>query len=238
MNLTTEQLTEISNSHIEYLKKFDDPNNPNIQQVIKQLKSHNDDPVFIHWALAFFEHERQKTKIQEMAAKHWGMQDQISELLGRGAETIKERDELKAVVSEKVPEWKSQLKWVVAIPEEPDSEAEYFPAESKEIAQSAVSRYRNMTTNRFAENPEIAETINNSIHYCLWHGTDEEFEALKAENFHDEAWFNEPMSNCHSVADLLEAFRDKDIVHCFHEGKELKTANYEEACKFYGVEHG
>ena len=238
--LTEDKLLELEADYKKFQENLKNTQHQETKDVVDFLEKRAGNKAFQIFALLKMDRDENKAHTQNLAAEIWDLKDQISELLGRGHEVIQERDELQAWVKENSPEFKSQLKWVVAIPEEPDSIPEYFPAESKEIAQRAVRRYKNMMTNRFEKDPDLAETINSSIHCCLWLGTDEEFEALSLKaimegTFYDEEWFKKPMYNCRSIEDIQEAFRDKDIVHCFNGDKELITDSIEEAKRFYGV---
>lgn len=235
MELTLKKIEQLEVEFEKFKSNLATTENQLLKDSIALLDKHTPNKAFQYWALMMLDRERNTAHTQELASQHWELQDRINELLGRGAEVIKERDELQAWVKENAPEFKSNLKWVVAIPEEPDSAHEYFPAESKEIAYRALKRYKNMMTNHFANHPDLAQTINDSMHVCLWHGTDDEYEALKSKSFYDEDWFKQPMFNCRSAEEIQEAFRDKDIVHCFNGEKELITDSIEEAKRFYGV---
>lgn len=236
MSLTQKQLEQLEVDYSAFQKNLETTKHQNTKDLVAFLEKYTPNKAFIMWALMKIDRDNNQVHMQNLASEIWDLKDQINELLGRGNEVIQERDELQAWVKENSLEFKSQLKWVVAIPEESDSKPDYFAAESKELAQRAVRRYRNMMTNRFVDHPDLAESINSSIHYCLWHGTDAEFEALKAEVFHNEEWFKQPMCNCRSIEEIQEAFRDKDIVHCFNGKNELITDSIDEAKRFYGVD--
>ncbi len=235
MKLTLEKLEQLDQEFEKFKANLVTTESEHLKETYAFIDKHFPNKAFQYWALMMLDRQQKLEHTQNLASEIWELQDRINVLLGRGDEVIKERDELLIWVKEKTPEFKSQLKWVVAIPEEPDSEPDYFPAESKEIAQRVVTRYKNMMTNRFVDHPDIAESINDSIHYCLWHGTDAELEALKSEIFYNEEWFKLPMYNCRSAEEIKEAFRDKEIVHCFNGDKELITDSIDEAKRFFGV---
>ena len=235
MKLTLEKLDQLDQEFEKFKANLLNTEHQETKDAVAFIDKHRPNKAFQIFALLKMDRDKNLAHTQDLASQIWELQDRINELLGRGAEVIKERDELKAWVKDNAPEFESQLKWVVAIPEETDSTPDYFPAESKEIAQRAVHRYQNMMTNRFIDHPDLAESINNSIHFCIWHGTDDEFEALKSETFYNEEWFKQPMYNCRSIEEIQEAFRDKDIVHCFKGDEELITDSIEEAKRFYEV---
>lgn len=240
MELNQEILKDLEVKFEKFKDNLANTQSESLKEKMAFLGKYTPNPAFQYWALMYLDRKNNMAHTQNLAAEIWELKDRINELLGRGNEVIRERDELQAYVKEHCPKFKSQLKWVVGIPEEPDSAPEYFPAESKQIAQRVINRYKKMMTNRFKKHPDIAETINNSIHIALWHGTDEEFEALTLKAilegyYYDEAWFKKPMCNCRSAADIKEAFREEDIVHCFNGVNELITDSIEEAKRFYGV---
>jgi len=233
--LTQQKLEELEKEFQKFKDNLVNTQSEKLKSTVAFLDKHTPNPAFQYWALMMLNREDMLQHTQNLAFRITALEDEINWLKGCGYEVIQERDELLNWVKENAPEFKSNLKWVVGIPDEPDSAPNYYPAESKEIAQRAVRRYKNMMSNRFFKNPDLAEEINGSIHISLWHGTDEEFEALKAEVFHNEDWFKQPMCNCRSAEEIQEAFRDKDIVHCFNGEKELITDSIDEAKRFYEV---
>lgn len=235
MELTQEKLKDLEAKFEKFKTNLVNTQSQSLKEKVAFLDKYTPNPAFQYWALMYLERENNLTHTQNLASEIWDLRDQISELLGRGNEVIQERDELQAYVKEHCPEFKSQLKWVYSIPEEPDSPPNYFPAESKEIAYRAKARFKKMFEREFAESPEIAEMIIRQMDVTIWHGADEEFEELKKESFYDEAWFKEPMYQCKNIEQMEKVFKYDEIVHCYNGDQELITDDYEEAKRFYGV---
>lgn len=233
--LTLQKLEELEKEFQKFKDNLANTQSEKLKNTVAFLEKYTSNTAFQYWVLMYLNRQDILSHQQNLAFRIQALEDEINWLKGCGYEVIQERDELINWVKGNAPEFKSQLKWVVAIPDEPDSAPNYYPAECKEIAYRALNRFKNMMTNRFSNSPDIAEEINSSMHVCLWHGTDEEYESLKVEHFYDEAWFKQPMCNCRSADDIPEAFRDKDIVHCFNGDKVLITDSIEEAKSFYGV---
>ena len=235
MSLTQEKLLELEADYKKFQDNLKNTTHQETKDAMKFLEKYAGNKAFQIFALMKMDHDANQAHTQNLASEIWDLKDQINELLGRGNEVIQERDELQAYVKEHCPEFKSQLKWVYSIPEEPDSPPNYFPAESKEIAYRAKARFKKMFEREFAESPEIAEMIIRQMDVTIWHGTDEEFEELKKESFYDEAWFKEPMYQCKNIEQMEKVFKYDEIVHCYNGGQELITDDYEEAKRFYWV---
>lgn len=124
----------------------------------------------------------------------------------------------------------SKKLWCVGIRPEGDSPHEQQPAQSKEIAERALTRYRAMTKaegNRF-----MIESFDDFIQVQQWHGT-----RKKHENkmFYTEGWFKEPMYQCKNMQQAEQVFKYGEIVHCYKDSAELITSDFEEAKRFYEV---
>lgn len=229
MELTLEKLDQLDQEFEKFKANLVNTENKPLKDMVAFLDKHRPNQAFQLWALMMLDREQKFEHTKDLSSQLWMARDQINELLGRGAEVIKERDELQAWVKENAPDFKSNLQWVYSIPEEPDSPPNYFPAESKEIAYLAKARFKKMFEREFAESPEIAEMIIRQMDVTIWHGTDEEFKELKKESFYDEAWFKEPMYQCKNIEQMERVFKYDEIVHCYNGDQELITDDYEEA---------
>lgn len=235
MTLTQEKLLELEADYKKFQDNLKNTTHQETKDTVAFLEKYAGNKAFQIFALMKIDRDANQAHTQNLASEIWELKDHINELLGRGAEVIKERDELQDWVKKNAPEFKSNLKWVYSIPEEPDSPPNYFPAESKEIAYRAKARFKKMFEREFAESPEIAEMIIRQMDVTIWHGTDEEFEELKKESFYDEAWFKEPMYQCKNIEQIEKVFKYDEIVHCYKDGTELITDSIEEAKRFYEV---
>lgn len=124
----------------------------------------------------------------------------------------------------------SKKLWCVAIRPEGDTPYKQSPAESKEIAERAVARYKSMT---LAEGNEfMIESFDDFIQVQQWHGTRKEYEN---KMFYTEGWFKEPMYQCKNMQQAEQVFKYGEIVHCYKDSAELITSDFDEAKRFYGV---
>lgn len=124
----------------------------------------------------------------------------------------------------------SKKLWCVAIRPEGDSPHKQEPAISKEVAERAVARYKAMA---LAEGNEfMIESFEDLIQVQQFHGTRKEHER---KMFYKEDWFKEPMYQCFDLATACKVFKYGEIVHCYKDGAELITSNFEEAKRFYEV---
>lgn len=120
--------------------------------------------------------------------------------------------------------------WCVGICPEDDSPHEQSPAASKEIAERAVARYKAMA---LAEGNEfMIESFEDLIQVQQWHGTRKEH---INKMFYTEDWFKEPMYQCKNMQQAEQVFKYGEIVHCYKDGAELITSDFEEAKRFYEV---
>ncbi|WP_191112828.1 hypothetical protein [Acinetobacter lwoffii] len=110
--------------------------------------------------------------------------------------------------------------WCVGICPEDDSPHGQSPAASKEIAERALARYRAMT--KAEGNQFMIESF----------GTDEEHQE---QMFYTEDWFKEPMYQCKNMQQAEQVFKYGEIVHCYKDGAELITSDFDEAKRFYEV---
>ena len=120
--------------------------------------------------------------------------------------------------------------WCVAIRPESDSPHEQSPAASKEIAERAVARYKAMA---LAEGNEfMIESFDDLIQVQQWHATRKEY---INKMFYTEDWFKEPMYQCKNMQQAKQVFKYGEIVHCYKDGAELITSDFDEAKRFYEV---
>ena len=120
--------------------------------------------------------------------------------------------------------------WCVAIRPEGDSPHEQSPAESKEIAERALDRYRSMT--KAEGNQFMIESFDEYFQVQEWEGTAEDHQE---QMFYTEAWFKEPMYQCKNMQQAEQAFKYREIVHCYRDDAELITSDFDEAKRFYEV---
>ena len=124
----------------------------------------------------------------------------------------------------------SKKLWCVGICPEDDSPHEQSPAASKEIAERALARYRAMT--KAEGNEFMIESFDEYFQVQEWEGTTEEHQK---QMFYTEDWFKEPMCQCKNMQQAEQAFKYGEIVHCYKDGVELITSDFDEAKRFYEV---
>lgn len=120
--------------------------------------------------------------------------------------------------------------WCIGICPEDDSPHEQSPAASKEIAERALARYRAMT--KAEGNEFMIESFDEYFQVQEWEGTTEEHQK---QMFYTEDWFKEPMYQCKNMQQAEQAFKYGEIVHCYKDGVELITSDFDEAKRFYEV---
>lgn len=229
MKLTLEKLDQLDQEFEKFKSNLENTEHQETKDAVAFIDKHRPNKAFQYWALMMLDREQKLEHTQNLAAEFWELQDRINELLGHGAEVIKERDELLGAIKIHAPDWKSKLLWCVEIAEEPDSPFEQIPAENKAIAQRVVKRYHQMNNNSYK--PELAKSANACIRVAMWYGAPEEH---VAELF-NENWFELAMFTCDSVDRIDAAFKAKDLVQCKHQGKVLVTNGINEAKRFFGV---
>lgn len=119
--------------------------------------------------------------------------------------------------------------WCVGIRPEGDSPHKQSPAESKEIAERVIERYRAMTTvegNRF-----LIEEFDDLIQLQRWHGTRRDH--IRQVIFNED-WFNQAMYQCKNMEQARQVFKYGEIVTCYKGSEELTTRDFEEAKQFFG----
>jgi len=227
MELTLEKLDQLDQEFEKFKANLVNTENKALKDMVAFLDKHRPNQAFQLWALMMLEREQKFEHTKGLSSQLWMAQDQINELLGRGAEVIKERDELLEAIKIHAPDWESKLLWCVEMAEEPDSPFKQIPATSKAIAQRVVKRYHEINNNSYRT--DIAKSANNCIRVAMWHGLAEEHivELL------NEAWFDLPMFKCDSADRIDQAFKAKDLVECTHQDKVLVTKDIEEAKRFY-----
>ena len=227
MELTLEKLDQLDQEFEKFKANLVNTENKALKDMVAFLDKHRPNQAFQLWALMMLEREQKFEHTKGLSSQLWMAQDQINELLGRGAEVIKERDELLEAIKIYAPDWESKLLWCVEMAEEPDSPFKQIPATSKAIAQRVVKRYHEINNNSYRT--DIAKSANNCIRVAMWHGLAEEHivELL------NEAWFDLPMFKCDSADRIDQAFKAKDLVECTHQDKVLVTKDIEEAKRFY-----
>ena len=231
MELTLEKLDQLDQEFEKFKANLVNTENKSLKDMVAFLDKHRPNQAFQLWALMMLDREQKREHTEFLSSQLWAAEDQINELLGRGAEVIKERDELLETIKIYAPDWESKLLWCVEMAEEPDSPFEQIPATSKAIAQRAVKRYHTMHSNSFHDK-DIAQSANNCIRVSMWNGIPEEHVAKILFN---EAWFDLPMFKCDSADRIDQAFKAKDLVKCTHQGKVLVTKDIDEAKRFFGV---
>ena len=120
--------------------------------------------------------------------------------------------------------------WCVGICPEDDSPHEQSPAASKEIAERALARYRAMT--KAEGNEFMIESFDDYFQVQEWEGTAEEHQE---QMFYTEDWFKESMYQCKNMQQAEQVFKYGEIVHCYKDGAELITSDFDEAKRFYEV---
>ena len=124
----------------------------------------------------------------------------------------------------------SKKLWCVAMRPEGDSPHQQSPAASKEIAHRAVARYKAMA---LAEgNQFMIESFDEYFQVQEWEGT---AEVHQEQMFYTEDWFKEPMYQCKNMQQAEQVFKYSEIVHCYKDGAELITSDFEEVFSFYEV---
>lgn len=229
MELTLEKLDQLDQEFEKFKANLVNTENKPLKDMVAFLDKHRPNQAFQLWALMMLDREQKREHTEFLSSQLWTAEDQINELLGRGAEVIKERDELLEAIKIHAPDWESKLLWCVEMAEEPDSPFEQIPATSKAIAQRVVKRYHEINNNSYRT--DIAKSANNCIRVAMWHGLAEEHivELL------NEAWFDLSMFKCDSPDHIEMAFKAKDLVKCTHKGNVLITKDIEEAKQFFGV---
>lgn len=224
------QLEQLETEFVKFKANLKNTKHQHTKDTVAFLEKHTGNEAFQIFALLKMDRDKNLTHTQNLASQIWDMQDHISELLGRGAEVIKERDELLEAIKIHAPDWKSKLLWCVEVAEEPDSPFEQVPAASKEIAQRAVKRYKEINKNSYSK--DLAECADGCIRIAMWDGTTEDH----AENMlFDDAWFSLPMFVCQSPDRIDMAFKAQDLVECEHKGQTLITKDIDEARRFFEV---
>lgn len=231
MELTLEKLDQLDQEFEKFKANLVTTKSEHLKETFSFIEKYRGNKAFQYWALMMLDREQKLKHTQNLASEIWELKDRINELLGRGAEVIKERDEVLEAIKAHAPDWESKLLWCIEMAEEPDSPFEQIPASSKSIAQRAVKRYRAMHSNSF-HNKDIAQSVNNCIRVSMWDGTPEEHVAKILFN---EAWFDLPMFKCDSADRIDQAFKAKDLVKCTHQDKVLVTKDIDEAKRFFGV---
>ena len=100
----------------------------------------------------------------------------------------------------------------------------------QEIAERALARYRAMT--KAEGNEFMIESFDEYFQVQEWEGTTEEHQK---QMFYTEDWFKEPMYQCKNMQQAEQAFKYGEIVHCYKDGVELITSDFDEAKRFYEV---
>ena len=122
--------------------------------------------------------------------------------------------------------------WCVAMRPEYDSPFKQTPAESKEIAQQAVDRYKAANKHSFVDT-DFAAFCDEFYQVQQWHGTRKDH--IRGM-FYTKDWFNEPMYQISNMGEAQLAFGRDDLVLCKKEGSEpIVTKDIEEAKRFYGL---
>lgn len=231
MKLTLEKLDQLDKEFEKFKENLVNTENKPLKDMVAFLDKHRPNQAFQLWALMALDREQKREHVEFLSSQLWDAEDQINGLLGRGAEVLKERDELLEAIKVHAPDWESKLLWCVEIAEEPDSPFEQIPATSKAIAQRAVKRYHTMHSNSF-QNKDIAQSVNNCVRVSMWNSIPEEHVAKILFN---EAWFDLPMFKCDSADQIDQAFKAKDLVKCTNQDKVLVTKDIDEAKRFFGV---
>ncbi|MEG0346558.1 MAG: hypothetical protein RR605_00750 [Acinetobacter sp.] len=229
MELTLEKLDQLDQEFEKFKANLVNTENKSLKDMVAFLDKHRPNQAFQLWALMMLDREQKREHTEFLSSQLWAAEDQINELLGRGAEVIKERDELLEVIKIHAPDWESKLLWCVEIAEEPDSPFEQTPASNKSIAQRVVNRYHSINNNSYC--PEIAKSANSCIRVSMWHGLAEEH----IVDLLNEAWFDLSLFKCDSPDHIEMAFKAKDLVKCTNQGKVLVTKDIDEAKRFFGV---
>ena len=229
MELTLEKLDQLDQEFEKFKANLVNTENKALKDMVAFLDKHRPNQAFQLWALMMLEREQKFEHTKDLSSQLWMARDQINELLGRGAEVIKERDELLEAIKIHAPDWESKLLWCVEMAEEPDSPFEQTPASSKSIAQRVVKRYHEINNNSY--DTDIAKSMNNCIRVAMWHGLAEEH----IVDLLNEAWFDLSLFKCDSPDHIEMAFKAKDLVKCTHKGNVLITKDIEEAKQFFGV---
>lgn len=236
MELNQQNLEQLKKHFAQLNEHIENPKTETLKEQVSFFKQHAPaDLDFQRFALLFLDRKVYVENAQKLESKVWELDFDNDTLKKQNIGLLAERDELENYIKANCPDFKSQLNWVYSIPEEPDSDPNYFPCESKEIALKVKDRYTEMFKKEFPDSPEILQTILDSMGVSVWHGTDDEFEELKKEFFYTESWFGEAMYQCKNIEQMESAFKYKEIVHCYNGDRELATADYEEAKCFYGV---
>lgn len=235
MEITQEKLKDLEAKFEKFKTNLVNTQSQSLKEKVAFLDKYTPNPAFQYWALMYLEREIHISDTEKLTSKVWELQDCAEKLQTQLTSITSERDELQAYVKEHCPEFNSQLKWCYSIPEEPDSPPNYFPCESKEIAYRVKARYTEMFKKEFPDSPDILQTILDSMSVSVWGGTDEEFEELKKEFFYTESWFKDAMYQCKNMQQAEKVFKYGEIVHCYKDGTELITSDFEEAKRFYGV---
>ena len=229
MELTLEKLDQLDQEFEKFKANLVNTENKPLKDMVAFLDKHRPNKTFQLWALMMIDREKKREHTEFLSSQLWTAEDQINELLGRGAEVIKERDELLEAIKIHAPDWESKLLWCVEMAEEPDSPFEQTPASCKSIAQRVVKRYHEINNNSY--DTDIAKSMNNCIRVAMWHGLAEEH----IVDLLNEAWFDLSLFKCDSPDHIEMAFKAKDLVKCTHKGNVLITKDIEEAKQFFGV---
>ena len=231
MKLTLEKLEQLDQEFEKFKANLVTTESEHLKETYAFIDKHFPNKAFQYWALMMLDRQQKLEHSQNLASKVWELEDRINELLGRGDEVVKERDELLEAIKVHAPDWGSKLLWCVEMAEEPDSPFEQIPAISKDIAHRVIKRYHAMHNNSY-HNKDIADSVNSHIRVSMWHGAPEDH-AKKI--LFDEAWFDLPMFNCNSEKQIDQAFKAKDLVKCTHQDKVLVTKDIDEAKRFFEV---
>ena len=81
-------------------------------------------------------------------------------------------------------------------------------------------------------NEFMIESFDEYFQVQEWEGTAEEHQE---QMFYTEDWFKEPMYQCKNMQQAEQAFKYGEIVHCYKDGVELITSDFDEAKRFYEV---
>jgi len=209
MELTLEKLDQLDQEFEKFKANLVNTENKPLKDMVAFLDKHRPNKTFQLWALMMIDREKKREHTEFLSSQLWTAEDQINELLGRGAEVIKERDELLEAIKIHAPDWESKLLWCVEMAEEPDSPFEQTPASSKSIAQRVVKRYHEINNNSY--DTDIAKSMNNCIRVDL------------------------SLFKCDSPDHIEMAFKAKDLVKCTHKGNVLITKDIDKAKQFFGV---
>ena len=149
MKLTLEKLEQLDQDFEKFKANLVTTESENLKEIYAFIEKNRPNKTFQYWALMMLDREKKIEHSQNLASKVWELEDRINELLGRGDEVVKERDELLEAIKIYAPDWESKLLWCVEMAEEPDSPFEQTPATNKTIAMHCVVTLYSTLSNRF-----------------------------------------------------------------------------------------